>query len=723
MFEHPASVPGPEGDARMREREGFEREVRDLAIPQSFEQESKAGARRCEDQWKKLRAGLPEQARNALDKLDYDLAVLAAIQGGVRSGNVLTDMLFFTQYGPVHGYCRIKKGTRLPGGGDEYAKLWRDLRERHVRPALARPAPPLSQTGPIVCTRRENRLDDPRPDNPGVDVTGRYEEAAPPGRAARFAFRVNQAGNHIECLLRMIAPPGGKSPDAFRLHGDLEPDGSFWLFRRSDPKYLGRFVPPKGGKAGTFALEGRVHEVALVSRSSTVLHPDVLEPLLKLHEQFPLATGQMRHLVDSFASDKVARYLADYFDQPGGSNVSERLGRRQAADRFDSYVRDVFHDKNLGVSQLSRSDMALARFYARTILTDNRWKKRVTRSQLEHIQFLFNRTVREGGSLPYLEDYLGLRVQPEGPEHTYEVTMKLTGGGILVQGYLGTITVKKVSDGGRWAKGHQEKFGVRFLGLEAGWNVKLHEDISGTATSAFEWQPPDFPGPVRMAAAEVGVEYGVGKLSAEAGFLHIDGAGYLPPLQVLFTDVGPGLTVPNPFDGKSQGGKGSKGGGASVEFSIGPSAAFGSIRPKTFPDIDYTTITAKTDYAEAFNLLHETHFCLDSAVLTEPARQALRIAIANELGGFRAPNSFLTIIGHTDRVKDPAYNIGLSHARAFNVLQAIKDILGPVPPHLAVGKGEAEAAAAGDKDNVPNAKRRRVDVVLNGRLILSLRAQ
>jgi hypothetical protein len=62
---------------------------------------------------------------------------------------------------------------------------------------------------------------------------------------------------------------------------------------------------------------------------------------------------------------------------------------------------------------------------------------------------------------------------------------------------------------------------------------------------------------------------------------------------------------------------------------------------------------------------------------------------------------------------------------AFNVLQAIRDILGDnfkIPEERAFihWEGENEAKAAGERDEVPNLAHRRVQVILNNMLVATI---
>jgi len=151
----------------------------------------------------------------------------------------------------------------------------------------------------------------------------------------------------------------------------------------------------------------------------------------------------------------------------------------------------------------------------------------------------------------------------------------------------------------------------------------------------------------------------------------------------------------------------------------------GKISDQSFPDVDYSTFQVKSDYAVTYGLTEDVHFCLDSALLTEDARQALRIMCANELPALMSPTSHLTIYAHTDRSVSKDYNLRLSDRRAKNTRQAVRDILGvkfgiPEKQIICEGKGEMEAEKDKRPDKEVNPKYRRVDIILNARLVLTL---
>ncbi len=728
----------------MSDRIRFEQEMALLtasppAAVEDREREVSAAQKECRKRWDEFRKTLPESARKALDALDFEFAVAAAVHHGLRDINKLTDMVFYAKYGQVHGYCPIKKGTRIPGGGDLYSTQWIQLRDTFVLPALARPIPPVAQQGGVVCTVRAVKKAQPQADQPPIDLTGRYEytQGAP---AEHFVFRINQAGRHVEGFqVNVLYPNDARAGrDLWFLHGDLQKDGSCTLFSRKNPKLFWKIVP--SGNQLRIEGMGKTSPLTAVSDAPTLMEQALRHlgaaDLIRRSEWFPLTKPQIEHLVASLQPDKINPLLKNFFDQDGGDTVAERNYRYAAADRFDTYIQKVFDDPRRGIH---RHDLVLATHYARALLSRSRWRLGYTRSHLDWIQFMVSRIARDGRDLPYLPKYLGLAADPalavgrNTALHKYRVTLSLKGVGFLVHYWRGTITVEKIGGDNQWSK--PERYNVWLLAVESGMTLKLGDSLTAEGETSFDWKPPDFPGRISMAKAEAGVAVGPVKGAAQAGFLHIYGRGHLPPLAVYFKQLFD-VSQEVAFD-KKEGKRLPRPKG--IDVSVGPGGAWGNIGDKSFPDVDYASDPEQTDYTVAYAMQGDVHFCLDSALLTEPARQALRIVCANELPAFMSSTSSLTIEGHTDR-SDPKrdrprkeaerekYNNVLSELRAQNVLQAIKDILGarfaiPSTKIRIVGRGESEAKKDGRPDGEVNPHYRRVDVFLNTRLILRLRAQ
>jgi outer membrane protein OmpA-like peptidoglycan-associated protein len=118
-------------------------------------------------------------------------------------------------------------------------------------------------------------------------------------------------------------------------------------------------------------------------------------------------------------------------------------------------------------------------------------------------------------------------------------------------------------------------------------------------------------------------------------------------------------------------------------------------------------------------------FAVDQSSINEIGRIQLRKFCAMERAALASPLSKLRIEGYASRTGMKDYNLRLSRLRAYNTWQAIVDILGDdfaIPPDRieTIAHGEDAAESAGERDNEEKAEWRRVDVYINGRLIVTL---
>jgi len=112
------------------------------------------------------------------------------------------------------------------------------------------------------------------------------------------------------------------------------------------------------------------------------------------------------------------------------------------------------------------------------------------------------------------------------------------------------------------------------------------------------------------------------------------------------------------------------------------------VRNSTDLTAGVTTAESPEQVAESLNA--DVLFAVDSATLGAPARATL-----SELAGRlreRAQGE-VSVVGHTDDSGDPAYNQGLSQARAEAVKAALDAELGGAVPLTASGRGEQEPVA------------------------------
>jgi outer membrane protein OmpA-like peptidoglycan-associated protein len=697
----------------MRERLRFERELQMLSdSPFETLRDRDQMDERCKQEWLRFLERFPTEVREALTKLEWNSAIVLAIHSGVRDIAVLRKLLFFGQYGEQRGYCPLTSAQ----ADAQYRQLWNQL-PLVIRPFLARPSPPLAQKGGVKCLRIERKLDAPKPDNPGLNLTGRYEHqhVLTGETVADYTYAINQAGRHLEGIVNFgLRPDGRKIREFHKVYGDLQSDGSFLVFSHTKPDdFFGSLRFDQSRRKLIWETGSNKDELLLTSPSPTLMEKAFSDKgylkkggVIYQREWFPLTQTQINRLKTKLEKSAIEKYLKAYFVD----------GQENASYYLDQYFKSVFADKLNGIQA---QDARLGRLYAKIILTDNKWTyKQLTMTHFDWIRRMYNIQTRQGGGFDFLKGWLNLPA-PDGSDpsatakkHTYQVTLSLTGVSLFASYYTGKVTFEKTNEP-KWKEGKVTyDLEVKGFGLE---DIKIADDVTGKAETDEEWFPPEIPGDIRIALGSISAG-----ASGTAGFMHVFGSGALPLMHVLFADTGLDVTEP----------------------SLSLDALFGEIFTKNFKGYDASRATVKTDYAVQYGLQEDTHFCLGSAFLTEDARQALRIVCANELSGFRSPTSKLEITGHTDRVDTekrhitPAEtgmtkeqrNVFLSELRTKNTLQAIRDILGndfkiPAPLITLTGKGEAEAKRDHRPNNKPDPRYRRVDVFLNSRLLISLRPQ
>jgi hypothetical protein len=368
----------------------------------------------------------------------------AVHQRQVRDAGLLTEVLFYrTRYLDV-----VRDGGgRYNPRSEEDRGFWKQLRDTFVLPALGK-VPPVEQTGGVPkSTRGERDLAPPAPDHPPADITGRYEAEMSSSRMFLGATLViNQAGNHVEAVLSGVLKPGQSATDRalIRYNGDVQPDGSFQLFSRTQPDVSRRLFPQGQHLVSEYRSAGATVRQVFTRRSG---QPVLMEQALagfgkgrdrvRRHEWFPLLSKQINNLHRFFSdSDTIGRYLRKFFlikTSPFDQRFKE-FRQGEAAVEFEKTVRKVIEDPDTGIH---RADFVSARTTVRLLLSANLWRPEDSDPLLPQIDWIqrmvsiveYNfRTerMRSGGfsasSLPIIVDLLGLVVGPVGSDgvlHTY----------------------------------------------------------------------------------------------------------------------------------------------------------------------------------------------------------------------------------------------------------------------------------------------------------------
>jgi outer membrane protein OmpA-like peptidoglycan-associated protein len=661
----------------------------------------------------------------------------------LRDENLLADVAFYKSDYVKNKRTLYKVSGRFDKTKSVDLELRKEIIDKIIKPELGEVVGPPAQRGGVPTTPKgERKKADPQPDKVPVDITGRYETIhADKSEELGKTMCINQAGTHIEVVISPVNSPSAPATTtryANRYYGTLEAGGAWKIFSREGsvldsirlvPRTGGlNFEWKSGGQSGTEQYR-RVSDSPILLEAAISTFDKADRPLLEAYENRPLLQSQITFLRQIFADpQRIGKLLNDFYN-PKCDPIQQwdEYCQGQATKAFGG-VKKWLSDPSRG---FHASDRALALFYIRHYLTYNRWRPSTSYPFLPALDWSQravsvveyqskhhpNRTGTTDASALTgdLVDIMGLKTEKDsdGHIHTYKVTMKLYGATAVIGGMGGTLTVEK-TDSKPWPAPNKESFTIWFVTVGAGvkWKkgkgvksvgpFKAGETYVGQASSNFYWLPNDFPSQIRVAIAEASAQAGA-KVGGEGGFMHILGRGSLPVLQVIFSDSEV------------------KAGGTTVGAGAEIIAGIGKIRDKDFKDVEYPVTPDKSDYAVAYHQNDDTYFGYNSALLKEGARKALRTMCAHELVALMSAESTLVIEGHTDVEGKAEDNQVLSDLRATNTRQGIVDILGSRLQCKVEAKGFGETEGAKAKETRRNQDRRRVDLKLNGRLVLQLR--
>lgn len=577
---------------------------------------------------------------------------------------------------------------------------------------------PGGQRATLGRTRRT--LAPAAPDAQTPTIGGRWQEDQ-----GRFNAMINQAGTHIECWVTPASTVTGIARQVFRLGGDRTSDTEFSLYVYPDPKQSsGKVQLLAADKLQmTLTIQGNTQTSVLVPNDPTrpgrptlsdaalaLLPPEA--QVYKLEEQFPLTQQERKLLSDKLGSAALTPLVMAWLNVGSGTNVLDRVTREKAAGDLDSYVGTVF-------APFHPDALPLVKERGRNVLElGTLTYELTTRTLLDWLGRIVNQNDQEGfnaSKTPNMKQLLGLGSSQRTKPFRYDVTYLLIGYGdsviIGLGGFVGSVTVTKRdgpddSDAILWKQDYEMWIGSISGGLSFSIRFPLGTLTSGSGTSFADFSPTDIPGWVTFL--DFGAKAGVG-IGASTGYeaMEIHGNGAQP---TLFIDC----SGPSGFAGL----------GVTV-FELGMSGGrifkIGQKLPQQTPD----TRVPSTDYAIEAKANTQVHFALGDAFLTPQGRQLLRIFCAAELAMLTSEGSGLDIEGHADRIDTADRNDELSLLRAKNAVIAMKDILGnnlgvPADHTLTRGLGERRAAEAHEPDGSIDPNFRKVEVVLDGRLSVTL---
>ena len=254
----------------------------------------------------------------------------------------------------------------------------------------------------------------PKPDNPGFNITGRYQE-----ESGRFTFHVNQAGKHIECWEADVLDAEDKGDKTYTKYGgELEDTNSFSLYlipkdRAPDPEdVVGELSPSNSDDTLLLTWhviskpdEPHVNKLIL-NQPHPVLSEGALDHLslfgdirtetetqtIKFYEYAPLTRQDFNWLQENLAPEKINFLLHDYMEITSSSehprDVQERFEKAKAIDAAIGQIFSTEPPKGW-----HHDDLYLATHFGRVMLATNRWTSDdgLPQSHLDWIQVIIDR--------------------------------------------------------------------------------------------------------------------------------------------------------------------------------------------------------------------------------------------------------------------------------------------------------------------------------------------
>jgi outer membrane protein OmpA-like peptidoglycan-associated protein len=583
-----------------------------------------------------------------------------------------------------------------------------------------------------IRVRRRAKSDikpaEPQPEPQEPDITGMWEWAGPPdvnGDHGMF-LQVNRAGKRIE---GWHLDHASKTETAFG--GDVVEDGDIVL--QKSPGYTeivgrlridGEQLRVTWGQHFEHALT-RMHHAAALSDEAMLAFPENQRQAILHAQRRPLLSVQRSRIVEGTSGPAIRGWIVKYLNESAGATSAEQRIRAQIVVAIDRYVGNLFQG-------IHHEDLPLARRLAMGVLSREQYTDRDERTQSVLAWLIdmapITKVRRERPTddpIPSLHHYLGIGVDSTKHYYMFKVAMSATAAStdavdVITGQVMKAYRLKSVGLGGGIFRGtlivteltKQDKVGPKVWSqsypiwlaqLGVGMGISLgSEDESENhqiVVTPFNWRADDFPGIFHL----VDLTAGGGSYSIGATGLFLRGSERFPEMAADLS----GLTK-------------NYGLNAELSMAIGYVLPAGQTKPQSYRVPDETKYEASVRVEEAI------HFPFSWEVLTEEARQKIRILAAKELALFRSGQPKMYFVGHADRVDEPEWNIALSHCRAFNAGQALRDALGKnykynpdkEPEHF--GLGELGAAEAKDKDNIQNPNWRRVDIFINGRLVVQL---
>lgn len=590
------------------------------------------------------------------------------------------------------------------------------------------------------------------------DVTGRYEIAT--GSPHRITLQLNQAGLHLRGWWQTHA--GGRDLARFNITGWLDEGASsynrtvFGYERpvQRGPEVLGTLTGARrgGGVAveiddpeyGVMGFERRTSAPRL-SEEAIAGSPEETRELVRATETAPLDRRDEAILRTAAADirDRLVSYLG---------TGQEGLPGRTAALNVNQAV-------NGWMEQLAPAQRPGAVARLQEYLGPHQLRVgSLTRPAWDWLQVMVVTQWDQTGDVRRHFGWQQLRAGSAAAQYRYRYQFSVRGlagdVGVGLGGFLGTFDIERLPGPGSTPGWGPTEFWTMMGQVSGGLSAGFATGQRGPWTefgSPFPWASGSFRGPYMILGAQAGAAIPTSALPGQgetediggsygAGVIIFEGDGAMPS---IMADAGGFQRIS----------------GASLGADV--SLVTGYLLGGRGEAIDQTRrppATAVSSHRSGTDF----HFAVDDPTLSAVGRSELRRFCATHRAAFESSGSTLHIDGYASTTGGPERNEQLSRLRAQNVLNAIRDILGPAyrirPPRggdaaIAEGHGESphaealraeqerrelegawsegrerprrrageEAVRERTTDEVEDPEWRRVDVTLNGVIVLTLR--
>jgi outer membrane protein OmpA-like peptidoglycan-associated protein len=567
----------------------------------------------------------------------------------------------------------------------------------------------------------QRRIEDRQPDTPlpertAIRATGSYEAIDPDG-SNRITLQLNQAGYFIQGWYQRRSyrshSAGIHRQQMYQhtIEADMIEDNAdnvVYAYRRMDS--AGREV-----SSGEMTIRNTDEGVQLVMRSggwsqafrqtSTSARPPdaVIENLpegvrdeIAASIEAPLDSNEEEILLSR--SQNLKRLIREYL-------AESRMMRMAIASQLNSAVSEIFRD-------FARQQVPLVRHRLRGLLVSENYTNNST--QRSYWDWMQVAVIEQPGFTESVQNWLELRATGDaGGQHRYRymITVAGLGGdvGIGLGGYAGSLIIEKLEPD-TWTHEYAIGFGQVSGGLSAGVTTGFLFPWTEFET-VVPWAPENFEGWCFMTGAGASGSAVAGGGYSPLGLLVFEGDGTYESLGVPTASV----------TGEA---------GVHVGAELGASIGYiGDGRDEVLSHLNGVSTSGSSptplEGRGADTGERTIHFEVDNPSLSADGMEAIRQMCAQHLLTFQQVSSQLRVDGYTSTTGSDAHNLRLSELRALNTVQYIRDVLGEdfriADDHISTtGHGETPARDTGEADATENEAWRKVEVRLNGNVVLTL---